>query len=248
MSSASSLFLAQFLQQNISSLPDELFNYKDNHNHNQDANKLLSEMSSPSSNASDSDNYDEYSSNRDVEIVNYDLMNSDFMNNENDDYNNTIFDTMDNTFSGSVSNMSTSLLSIPHHPSLHPHLSQIVQSFLNSNNNNNSDTMNGNFDMEHIMNSGNNGVNNDDTRDMTDLVNVNWFMLILSILVIVGVLGNSLVCLAICYERRLQNATNYFLLSLAIADLLVSIIVMPISILYEFYGKSVSMLNVTCQS
>ncbi|XP_053202611.1 5-hydroxytryptamine receptor 2A-like isoform X2 [Panonychus citri] len=42
--------------------------------------------------------------------------------------------------------------------------------------------------------------------------------------------------LTICLERRLQNATNFFLLSLAIADLLVSILVMPMSIVNEVYG------------
>lgn len=65
----------------------------------------------------------------------------------------------------------------------------------------------------------------------------NWPFLLLGILVVVGVLGNVLVCMAICLERRLQNATNYFLLSLAVADLLVSILVMPIAILDVFYGK-----------
>lgn len=64
-----------------------------------------------------------------------------------------------------------------------------------------------------------------------------WPFLVLAILVIVGVLGNVLVCMAICLERRLQNGTNYFLLSLAIADLLVSLLVMPISIVNEVYGK-----------
>lgn len=64
-----------------------------------------------------------------------------------------------------------------------------------------------------------------------------WPFLFLAILVVVGVFGNVLVCLAIWCERRLQNATNYFLLSLAIADLLVSLLVMPISIVNEIYGK-----------
>lgn len=42
--------------------------------------------------------------------------------------------------------------------------------------------------------------------------------------------GNILVCLAICWERRLQNVTNYFLMSLAITDLMVAILVMPLGI------------------
>ncbi|KAI1287256.1 D(2) dopamine receptor [Halotydeus destructor] len=78
-----------------------------------------------------------------------------------------------------------------------------------------------------------------------------WLFLCLIVLVFIGVLGNVLVCLAICLERRLQNATNYFLLSLSVADLLVSVLVMPIAILNEFYGywpfgSSICNLWVTC--
>ncbi|CAL1288530.1 unnamed protein product [Larinioides sclopetarius] len=52
----------------------------------------------------------------------------------------------------------------------------------------------------------------------------NWWFLLLGLLVAAGGLGNILVCLAICLEKRLQNVTNYFLLSLAVADLLSLII------------------------
>lgn len=65
----------------------------------------------------------------------------------------------------------------------------------------------------------------------------NWLFLSLILVVFVGILGNVLVCLAVCLEKRLQNATNFFLLSLAVADLLVSLLVMPIAILEQFYGK-----------
>ncbi|KAK3095462.1 hypothetical protein FSP39_014976, partial [Pinctada imbricata] len=46
-----------------------------------------------------------------------------------------------------------------------------------------------------------------------------------------------LVCMAISLEKRLQSVTNYFLLSLAVTDLLVSVIVMPFSIINEFTGR-----------
>lgn len=69
------------------------------------------------------------------------------------------------------------------------------------------------------------------------LTGLNWPFLLLSVVVLVGVVGNILVCLAICLERRLQNATNFFLLSLAVADLFVSILVMPMAILQGLYGK-----------
>jgi hypothetical protein len=39
-----------------------------------------------------------------------------------------------------------------------------------------------------------------------------WPFLLLCLLVFIGGFGNILVCLAIGFERRLQNATNYFLL------------------------------------
>ncbi|KAE8745766.1 hypothetical protein FOCC_FOCC007482 [Frankliniella occidentalis] len=44
--------------------------------------------------------------------------------------------------------------------------------------------------------------------------------------------GNVLVILAVFRERTLQNATNYFIVSLALADLLVAVVVMPFAIYF----------------
>ena len=52
-------------------------------------------------------------------------------------------------------------------------------------------------------------------------------------LILVGVVGNALVCIAIYFERSLHNVTNYFLFSLAIADWLVSAVVMPTAMVHE---------------
>ncbi|KAL0113441.1 hypothetical protein PUN28_012533 [Cardiocondyla obscurior] len=59
----------------------------------------------------------------------------------------------------------------------------------------------------------------------------NWWAMLALVLVLGTAAGNILVCLAIAWERRLQNVTNYFLMSLAITDLMVAILVMPLGIL-----------------
>ncbi|XP_050502365.1 5-hydroxytryptamine receptor 2A isoform X1 [Diabrotica virgifera virgifera] len=64
-----------------------------------------------------------------------------------------------------------------------------------------------------------------------------WSFLFVVVFIIAGGLGNILVCLAVLLDRRLQNVTNYFLLSLAIADLLVSLFVMPLGAIPGFLGS-----------
>ncbi|GJQ70505.1 hypothetical protein Trydic_g22912 [Trypoxylus dichotomus] len=65
----------------------------------------------------------------------------------------------------------------------------------------------------------------------------NWWALLALVLVVGTAAGNILVCLAIAWERRLQNVTNYFLMSLAITDLMVAVLVMPLGILTLVRGK-----------
>ncbi|XP_077473955.1 uncharacterized protein htr2aa isoform X2 [Stigmatopora argus] len=65
----------------------------------------------------------------------------------------------------------------------------------------------------------------------------NWAALLILAVVGVTVTGNILVILAVSLEKKLQNATNYFLMSLAVADMLLGILVMPVSmvtILYDY--------------
>lgn len=66
----------------------------------------------------------------------------------------------------------------------------------------------------------------------------NYWALLAIILVIGTACGNILVCLAIAWEKRLQNVTNYFLASLAITDLMVAVLVMPLGIVTLFRGES----------
>uniref|UniRef100_A0A3Q2PF66 5-hydroxytryptamine receptor 4 n=1 Tax=Fundulus heteroclitus TaxID=8078 RepID=A0A3Q2PF66_FUNHE len=49
----------------------------------------------------------------------------------------------------------------------------------------------------------------------------------LSIVIIMTVFGNLLVMVALCKDRHLRKKTNYFIVSLAFADLLVALVVMP---------------------
>ena len=54
-------------------------------------------------------------------------------------------------------------------------------------------------------------------------VHVHTFYQVVMILVgIVGLIGNILVCVTICYTSTLHNVTNFMILNLAIADALVS--------------------------
>ncbi|VDD87917.1 unnamed protein product [Enterobius vermicularis] len=57
-----------------------------------------------------------------------------------------------------------------------------------------------------------------------------WHYLILSVVPIVCIIGNCMVIAAVWTTRSLQTPTNYLLVSLAVADLLVGVFAMPFSI------------------
>lgn len=61
-----------------------------------------------------------------------------------------------------------------------------------------------------------------------------WFLTIIP-LPLVAVFGNILVILSVYKEKNLQTVTNYFIVSLAFADLLVAAVVMPFA-LYVLVG------------
>jgi len=67
--------------------------------------------------------------------------------------------------------------------------------------------------------------------------NDNWPVLGLSIFSVFGVFGNLLVCLTIKRDHTLQTSVNFYLFSLAIADLAVCSIVIPLSLIQDFKGK-----------
>lgn len=63
-------------------------------------------------------------------------------------------------------------------------------------------------------------------------VDHNYWALILILFPILTLFGNILVILSVCRERSLQTVTNYFIVSLAIADLLVAVVVMPFAVYF----------------
>lgn len=69
-----------------------------------------------------------------------------------------------------------------------------------------------------------------------------WAALLILLVIIPTIGGNILVILAVSLEKKLQYATNYFLMSLAVADLLVGLFVMPIALLTIMFGKYFTLL------
>ncbi|XP_078391688.1 D(2) dopamine receptor A-like [Cetorhinus maximus] len=65
----------------------------------------------------------------------------------------------------------------------------------------------------------------------------NYYAALLSLLIFVVVFGNVLVCMAVSRERALQTTTNYLIVSLAVADLLVATLVMPWVVYLEVVGE-----------
>ncbi|KAL2089738.1 hypothetical protein ACEWY4_014426 [Coilia grayii] len=64
-----------------------------------------------------------------------------------------------------------------------------------------------------------------------------WASLLILLVIIPTIGGNILVIMAVSLERKLQNATNYFLMSLAVADLLVGLLVMPLALLSVLFNS-----------
>ena len=61
--------------------------------------------------------------------------------------------------------------------------------------------------------------------------------IILSLVILFTLIGNCLVVTAVARFQRLRSVTNFFVVSLAVADLTVAILVMPYSLLFEVFGE-----------
>ena len=60
---------------------------------------------------------------------------------------------------------------------------------------------------------------------------------LLSLIILFTLIGNGLVVTAVVNFQRLRSVTNYFVVSLAVADLTVAILVMPYALVYELYSE-----------
>lgn len=87
-----------------------------------------------------------------------------------------------------------------------------------------------------------NGTNGTCETNVVD-VHKNYWALILVLFPIFTLFGNVLVILSVYRERTLQTATNYFIVSLALADLLVAVVVMPFAV-YVLVSEQTNYLNV----
>ena len=61
----------------------------------------------------------------------------------------------------------------------------------------------------------------------------NYWNLLLLIFPFFTLFGNVLVCVSVYRERTLRTVTNYFIVSLAIADIMVGLLVMPLAVYVE---------------
>ncbi|XP_027703158.1 D(2) dopamine receptor isoform X1 [Vombatus ursinus] len=70
-----------------------------------------------------------------------------------------------------------------------------------------------------------------------DKPHYNYYAMLLTLLIFVIIFGNVLVCMAVSREKALQTTTNYLIVSLAVADLLLATLVMPWVVYLEVVGE-----------
>ena len=72
-----------------------------------------------------------------------------------------------------------------------------------------------------------------DVIDMNDVLTSVLVAVVLCVIIFMTIFGNVLVIIAICINRNLRIPTNYFILNLAVADLLLGTAVLPFSATLE---------------
>lgn len=73
----------------------------------------------------------------------------------------------------------------------------------------------------------------DNVDSSRSLLRITIIGVILVAITIATILGNVLVCLAAVVNRKLRTVTNFFVVSLALSDMLVGLLVLPFSAIYE---------------
>lgn len=75
-------------------------------------------------------------------------------------------------------------------------------------------------------------------EDSTNLVGVQLILILAySTIILCGVTGNSLVIYVVYKFRNLHTVTNYFIVNLAVADLMVNTLCLPFTLMYTLYGQ-----------
>ncbi|XP_075168938.1 5-hydroxytryptamine (serotonin) receptor 1A [Haematobia irritans] len=90
------------------------------------------------------------------------------------------------------------------------------------------DIINGNDTMGNATSS-----NMTHPEDVGELIRMAATSVILGLMILITIIGNVFVIAAIILERHLQNVANYLVASLAVADLFVACLVMPLGAVYE---------------
>lgn len=85
------------------------------------------------------------------------------------------------------------------------------------------------YDLDRTLNGTWNCSNENGTCEVH---NYNFWALSLLVFPVLTLFGNVLVIMSVSKERSLKTATNYFIVSLAVADLLVAVGVMPFGVYY----------------
>ncbi|KAM7015871.1 dopamine receptor D4b [Tautogolabrus adspersus] len=66
------------------------------------------------------------------------------------------------------------------------------------------------------------------------------------LLIVIVTCGNVLVCISVYMEKALKTTTNYFIVSLAVSDLLLAVLVLPLFVYAEFQGGVWSLNMLLC--
>ncbi|XP_028269181.1 neuropeptide Y receptor type 2 [Parambassis ranga] len=75
-------------------------------------------------------------------------------------------------------------------------------------------------------------------NDSTKLVGVQVILILAySTIILFGVIGNSLVIYVVYKFKNLHTVTNFFIVNLAVADLLVNMLCLPFTLVYTLYGE-----------